>query len=145
MAIHPLIPFLPDYTQFNTQWALSVCGVAGLYGLVGCALPLATPIAAAVFGVTSTLSSRVFLWIFDKLECTQDIVTQKVAAFAISLFAGSIVGTLLTNATGLSLSFAAGILLHTAVVGSVLTVIFVAIPCLLCIGATIGIYYLPNN
>jgi hypothetical protein len=141
MSVH--LPFPIARPRWDTEYALSMCGVAGMYALAGAVCPVATPLAAAVYGIASALSTRAILCVFNKCHSPTEL-TQKVASFVVAFLAGSLISAFLTNASGLSMSFAAGMLLNAVIISSVLTVTFVAIPCILFFGAAVGLRFLPS-
>ncbi len=143
MAIQSLLPFCPLQNPANTEYGISLLGTAGLYALSGVLLGVAPPLGAALFAVVSTLGTRTIHYALNKWFEPASI-PQKIACFVTAFFAGSLISAFLTNAVGLSMSFAVGMLLHAAALSTVLTVICVALPCVLCLGAAIGVRLLPE-
>jgi hypothetical protein len=137
------LPFCPVKVPFDGEYVLSLFAVAGLYGLTGGVLAVTSPLSAAAFGIASMLSTRVIQSIFDKWGYPAHLA-QKVIYFVSSFFLGSLISAFAINALGLSFSFAAGMLLHGAILSTLLSVTLVALPCILCIGAAIGVRLLPD-
>src|SRR5690348_1555380 len=132
------LPFCPVKVPFDGEYAMSLFAVAGLYGITGGLFAIAPPLSAGAFGIASMLSSRAIQSVSDKWGYSGHLAP-KVACFASSFFLGSTISAFAINAIGLSFSFAAGMLLHGAILTTLLSVALVALPCILCIGAAIGI------
>jgi hypothetical protein len=143
MPVQPFVSFFRP--KCDAEYITNLCGAAGLYVLAGSALSLTSPLSAAVYSLTSILSTRFALWAWDKCPCEQNDLTSKIAAFASAFFVGSIAGGFLTNALGLSMPFTTGLLLHGAVLATVLVVTGVALACILCIGACLTVRLLPEE
>lgn len=143
MTFQLSLPFLPVKMPFDGEYAMSLCTVAGLYGFTGGLFGIASPLGAAAFGFASMMSTRIVNSIFEKWGYPAHLA-QKVIHFVSSFFLGSLISAFAINATGLTFSFAAGMLLHAVALSTVLTVMLVAIPCILCVGAAIGIRLVPE-
>jgi hypothetical protein len=130
--------------QDALHYGIHLCGTAGFYAINGALFGIATPLAAALFLVGSSLSARAIHHALDK--CFQPkSIANRVCCFATAFFAGSLAGAYLTTAMGLTITFASAMMLHAAALAVVVTITCLAIPCILCAGAAIGVKLLPNN
>lgn len=143
MSIQSLFSFF-HRPKCDAEYITNLCGAAGLYALAGTALSLASPWSAAAYSLTTILSTRAALWALNKYPCDPSDLTAKIAVFVSSFFAGSVMGAFLTSSMGLPMSFATGMLLHGAILSTVLIVTAVALACLLGIGACISVRSLPE-
>lgn len=130
-------------TRTQQEYYGSLCAATGAYGLAGAALGIASPITAALYGLTSILSTRLILPVYNQWRAPTNL-TQRIIYFAAAFFSGTICGAVITNGLGFSIGAVTCILLHATVLSVVFLVIFVSIPCLLCMGTAIGVRLLPE-
>jgi hypothetical protein len=125
------------YSPYQLSFGTAVFALSG--AMAGEICTSSTAFGGSVFGVTTYLSSRLINWICDQIGDYPDLPLYQIAKSVLSLFAGIAIGVQVVKMAGFSISFAAGVLLTAAAIGTAISTILVLGLCLCSSAITIGV------
>ena len=126
--------------HFDKDYDLSLFGMVGTYATIGTLTTLATPLTGAAYGLTTMLSTRPIVWLCKQAVDLEKSPIKKIALYFSAFVLANMFAASVIKLAGLPITLSGALLIPSTALTVTLTLVSIAIPCILAIGAAIGVH-----